>query len=423
MWMPLLLHGSAALACPSLPHADVVALRLDTALARVSDCHPDVRAARSSLAAATADVRTAAQRPNPQLTLGAGAVGHDLGGGSFWNKTFDHQLRVDQLLERGDKPALRQAVAQWLQRASRADSADAMRQAKVGVAAAYFDLAAALNKQRALTVAVALNEESQRALERRAQAGDAAPLDATRFSLDATRAQADLSQASADVRAMRVQLARLLGVDDQVDALTPVPDDTDPAMPAEDLTNAIDRRPDVVAAQARVSAAEQALALASAQRKRDVGMGVELSHYPVSSTNTAGTGNTVSLSVSVPLFVQHAYEGEISRAQADLNTAQELLRRVRLTAQADVARIRIEWQAAATRYRIVTEQLVPSAERVAAGAELAYRRGATGVLDVLDARRSLRAALIERITAQADRSRSAAQLQLTLESLESPIAP
>jgi len=419
----MLLHGGVALACAPLPQADLVALRLDTALARVADCHPDVRTASASVAAATADVRTAAQRPNPLLTLGAGNLSHDLGSGSLWNKTFDHQVRVDQLLERGDKPALRQAVAQWQQRATRADAADALRQAKLAVAGAYFDLAAALSRRRELAAAVALNEESQRALERRAQAGDAAPLDATRFGLDATRGQADLSQAAADVRTMRVQLARLIGVDDQVDALTPLPDYTAPTLSLDDLADAIERRPDVVAARLRVSAAEQALALASAQRTRDIGMGVGLSHYPVSPTNMSGTGNTVSLSVSMPLFVQHAYEGEIARAQADLGTAQEQLRRVRTAAQAELTRIRIDWQAATARYRLVNEQLVPSAERIAAGAELAYRRGASGVLDVLDARRSLRAALLERVTAQADRDRSAAQLQLMLESLEAPATP
>ena len=69
----------AAAPCPDLPAADAAGLVLATALDRVADCHPDVRAARSAWAGAAADVQVAGQLPNPQLTLGAGSVGSPLG--------------------------------------------------------------------------------------------------------------------------------------------------------------------------------------------------------------------------------------------------------------------------------------------------------------------------------------------------------
>jgi outer membrane protein, heavy metal efflux system len=420
----LTLPGATALACPPLPRESAAVLPLALVLARVPTCHPDVRAAETAAGIASADVRTAGQGPNPQLTLGAASLsGNGVGSGSLWNKTFDHQLRIDQLVERGDKPALRRAGAQALERASRADLAEARRLARVAATRAYFDLAAALARQKEMTVSIALNEESERALERRARAGDAAPLDATRFNLDATRVQADLKQTMADIRGLRLQLAGMIGAEDQADTLAPAPIFADVAALTADLSQAVDQRADVVAAQARVAAAEQARALALSQRTRDIGVGVQLSRYPASPTNTAGTGNTVSVSISVPLFVRHAYDGEIARAEADLRAAEELLRRVRLAAQTDLARARSDWEAADARYRIIVEQLVPAAERVAAGAELAYRRGASGVLDVLDARRSLRAAQVERVNVQAERAKAAAQLEAASQPLDSSVSP
>jgi cobalt-zinc-cadmium efflux system outer membrane protein len=169
--------------------------------------------------------------------------------------------------------------------------------------------------------------------------------------------------------------------------------------------------PSVVAAQARLQAAERARELARAQTTRDVSVGVQLDRYPVTPTNTSGTGNTVSLFASVPLLVNHAYQGEIARAEADVDTAAEALRRVRVEAADEATRAQAQWQGALARRRLVMEELLPAAERVAAGAELAFNRGASGVLEVLDARRALRAAQIERINAEAELAQAAAALQ------------
>ena len=127
--------------------------------------------------------------------------------------------------------------------------------------------------------------------------------------------------------------------------------------------------------------------------------------------------------VSERLFTRHAFEGEAARAQADLATAQEALRRAREMALGDLARTQSQTQSARERQRLVAEQLEPAAERVAAGAELAYRHGASSALDLLDARRSLRAVRIERVNADADAAKAQAESQAartTFEGLKSP---
>jgi cobalt-zinc-cadmium efflux system outer membrane protein len=409
----LLCAGSSAFACPDLSRDAAARLTVAAVLDRVALCHPDVRAADQALAAAAADLITAGQGQNPQLTVGAGSVDHNnVGNGSIWRKTFDHEVRIDQLIERGGKPALRRAAAEAVLDAVRADRAEALRQARLSAQRMFLDLAAATARRTETTATVRLNAESLANIERRVKAGDAAALDATRFGLDAIRVQADLEQTDADTRALRLQLATAIGAEAVADAIAPALPMPAPVLAAPTVdAGVIERRPDVLAARRRVAGAEQAYQLAQAQRTRDVTVGVQYDHYPTSLANSNGNGNTVSLSVSVPLFLRHGYGGEIARAEADLRAAQEVLRKVQLAADMDLARARSQWAAASARYRLAAEQLAPAAEKVAAGAELAYRRGASPILDVLDARRSLRAAHIERINAEAELAKATAELE------------
>jgi len=393
-----------AQACVDLAPADAAALSLTQALARVADCHPEARAARAALSIAAADVLVAGQAPNPQLTVGAGSVGNALGSGSPWRKTFDHSVRLDQLFERAGKPLLRRSAAEASRSAVRADLADTWRRATSAVARAHQDLWAAQGRRAQLEAAAGLSAESLRLLDQRVRAGDAPALDATRFRLDDARLQADLRQSGADSQELQRQLALLIGASALADRLQAQAADLSMPVPVDAVATsvAVEGRADVAAARARLSAAAQLRDLAAAARTRDLSVGLQLDHWPTGPGNGSGTGNTVSLSLSVPLFVHHAYEGELARAEADLAAAQEALRRVRDNAAAELARTEGQARAAQDRRRLVVEQLEPAAERVAAGAELAYRRGASTALELLDARRSLRSVRLERVNADAE---------------------
>ncbi len=400
--------AAPAWGCADLAEVDAAALTLAQAQARVGDCHPEVRAMRAALAGAVADVRVAGQLPNPQLTLGAGSISRSLGSGPLWNKTFDHSARIDQLFERGGKPALRRAGAQAARDAALADLADARRRALSAVAHAHVDLWAGQGRHAHLVEAAALSADSLRLLDQRVRAGDAPALDASRFRLDDARLRADLRQAEADTQDLRRQLALLIGASPVAARLQPVAPDLSEDAPAVPAAPSIDRRPDVVAAAARVQAAERARDLAAAASTRDVSAGFQFNRYPTSENNGNGIGNTVSISVTVPLFVHHANEGELARAEADLTATREALRRVRDAADAERARADAMAAAAQERRRLVVEQLEPAAAKVAAGAELAYRRGASSALELLDARRSLRSVRQERLAADAELAKALA---------------
>lgn len=419
----LLVLAHPAWACQPLTAEAAATLSLPQALARVPDCHPDLRAARLAVDAAAADIRTAGQRPNPQLGIGANSVGRSLGSGNLWNKTFDHQVRVDQLIERGNKRGLRTVGAEALRDAARADAEDAARLARLAVARAHADLLATLARRDALRAFGQLSAESLRLLDLRVRAGDAPPLDATRLRLDDSRLQGDLRQADADTAAQRLQLAQLIGALPVAEALVPVADAAAADAPAQAVTTTAPRA-DVAAAAARLRAAEAARDLARAQRTRDISVGLQFDRYPATAANPSGNGNTVSVGISLPLFVHHAYDGEIARAEADVLQAGAALDRVRAAAEADAARARAQLDAAQQRRMLARDSLLPAAQKLAAGAELAYQRGGLGALDLVEARRGLRAAQLERLAADADQARALADWEAATAPADlPPVAP
>ena len=71
--------------------------------------------------------------------------------------------------------------------------------------------------------------------------------------------------------------------------------------------------------------------------------------------------------------------------------------------------------AARDRLQRLESGLLADATRVAAAAELAYGKGALGLMDLLDARRTLRQVQIDAVTARADYAKARADWQIVAE--------
>ena len=389
-------------ATPALPLTPAWALR------RMEDCNRDLQAAQRAVTASLADLRTAGQAPNPTLTVGAGSISPSagIGAGPLWRKTLDSSLRYEQLVERGGKPALRRRAAEQLSAAARQDVAEIRRQQSLAVLQALVDVASADARSTLLADISTLYDESQRANERRTARGDLAPIDAQRQAIEATRAQGDLAQARADALRARLALAGLLALEPAAATLQVDPAVLDALLPAQAADDA-GQRPDVAAARLRAEAARAARELARAQARPDVTVGLQLDHWPTSAANPVGTGNTVSVTFSVPLLLRHSFDGELARAVSDSDAADEALARLLATAQAERARMDNDLLAARARQQLLQTQLAPQAEQVARAAELGYAKGALNLLDVLDARRVLRQTRLDLLAARADAARAA----------------
>ena len=392
-----LAQGNPELGALTLAHAENLLARNNR----------EIALARRALEQSQAAVVTAGQRPNPQLSLALQNINPNrgIGAGGLRAKTVDSVVRIDQLIERGDKPRLRVETAQGFEAAAGEDVSEVARQQLLALRSAYFDLLAAQEKAASSAEAARLFGRTVDAAQLRLKAGDLAAADVARIRVDALRAQNDARAAAAELARVRVAVSYLLGVEGDVAAMravSPWPK-VRSASPLQATEDEIEARADVRAARARVEAADKARALAQSLRTRDVSVGAQGEHWPNQADgNNQGTGNSFGVALSIPLFMRHRYEGEVARAQADWYVARDVLEQVRAQARAEVQRAAGELAAARERLVRFEGELLAEAARTATAAEFAFRNGAIGVMDLLDARRVLNSIQSDAANARAD---------------------
>jgi cobalt-zinc-cadmium efflux system outer membrane protein len=374
----------------------------------------ELQAARRAVEAAEAVTLSAGQRPNPNLSLSTVNISPNrgIGSGTLRDKTVDSTIRLDQLIERGDKRELRVSTAKKLETASGEDLADVLRQQRLALRGSYYDLLLAQDRVAISADTAELFSRSLQAADLRLQAGDIASSDVARIRVDALRAQNDARAAEADRRRSQLALAYMIGAEQHADLLRAT--DAWPApqpVAAAELDELIERRPDVRAARSRIEAASAARELARSLRTRDVSVGVQFEHFPDPLGNAA---NSYGVALSVPLFARYYYEGEIAQAESAYNSATDNLERARAVARSEIARALSDVTAAAERLKRYQDNLLAEAKKSADSAEFAYKNGAIGVMDLLDARRTLRAIQLDAASAQADYAKSLAAWQSAL---------
>jgi len=393
--------------------ADLDHLTLEMADQLFREHSRELLAAKRAVESAEADKVIAAQRPNPTLSAAVSSLSASnwSAGSTFQNKPIDTGIQLSQLIERGNKRQLRTEAAQNSLAATRSDQQDVLRQQTLAMRDAFYDLSLAQERARVSEETLGLFRRSVDAAELRLRSGDIAASDLSRLKVDALRAENDVRQARADREKAQLVLAYFLGLEASAARIR-----TDGEWPAvtsilqsKSVEDAIDARSDVRAARERFEAAKKSRDLARAARTRDVTVGVQYDHFPTQVTN-----NTFGVSVSVPLFVFYQFDGEIKKAEVAVNSAEEDLQRIRALARADIARSRADLESAQERVQRYTGSLLKEAQKAADAAEYAYKRGAVGVTDLLDARRTLYATRLDAAAAQADYAKALAAWQAAI---------
>jgi cobalt-zinc-cadmium efflux system outer membrane protein len=379
--------------------------------------------ARRAVDAAGAQRVIAAARPNPTLSLNSSSISSNpgTGAGPLNQKRIDTVLRIDQPFERGNKRELRMDAAEGLERAARGDSLDVLRTQLAQLRGAYFDLKQAEEKVAVLGETAQLFASTLSAAQLRLKAGDLAAADVAKVQVDYERAQNDARSAQAELARARFALAYQIGEERAAEDLRasdpwPATQRADPAVVEQALARAYETRPDVLAAKARVAAAEKLRDLAKSQQTRDITVGAQYERYP-----GAIPTDSIGLGISLPLFTGYDFSGDIQRAEVDRYSALDALDRARALAGNDIRRAASDLTAAAERLERYDSTLLDAATRTAKAVEFAFQRGATSVLEVLDARRTLRAVRLEALAARTDYAKALAAWrasQSTAEDLE-----
>ncbi|MBX9958684.1 MAG: TolC family protein [Burkholderiaceae bacterium] len=385
------------------------ALSLQQVLQAAQD-NLDVALSRRNLAGAQADIVSADRAPLPVLSAGVSQIDLRNGNGSgrvLQDRTYDKSLGLDWTWERGNKREMRTLTAQRSADAARAELDATIVQQRVAALAAFYELLAAQERLETSTQLDGDAAELARIAARRLQAGDLSAQETARTEIEAQRARAERRQAELERQRTALELWQItaLATPQQLRARADWPAPA-PGIASVDLDALVEERADVRAARARVEAAQAALETSTALKKSDITWGVSYNHYPGTSTAL------MELRMQMPLQWGYAYQGEIGRASAQLGQAQDALERTRRQARQELERLQHEVLGTAERATVFDAEILPRARRVAEGAELAYRKGALSLTDLLDARRTLRVTALDAVAARKEHAQALGAWQL-----------
>ncbi len=181
----------------------------------------ELHLAQEAAVGAAADVKTAGQMPNPDVSLNLASISpwSGYGAGGWKDKKMDNVLRLEQLIERGGKRELRVKGAEARLDAARFEFDDAARQQLGVLRYAYYNLRLAQEKLTLARETAALYGKSADAGKLRQKAGDIAPVDLTRLQIDQARAETEARQAQSDLEQAQLALAYLTGQEAQAGQL------------------------------------------------------------------------------------------------------------------------------------------------------------------------------------------------------------
>ncbi len=358
----------------------------------------DLIAAQYNIDQSRADAIIAAAIPNPTLgvqiselsnrpNMGSNASGcnHDASVSCGPAEYFS----FSQLIEVAGKRGLRMQSSGFATQAAESDFRDAVRIFSNMVRDAYYDLLLAQKNRWLAQEIVDHYQTISKANQLRMNSGDIAESDFLRVKMEAMRAQSDLDSAQTAVEQAQAGLAVILrwpdnGLHFEAREQWPGIKDIGQNQTKDELMNkALQQRPDLLADKQRAAQAEKELELARRLKYPDVTVNAGYARDP---SNNALNSFFVGVSVPVPLFYQ--YQGESDKAAVALNRNQLAVEQTELGIRNDVANALAIWNSSDKIVQRFQAGLLDDALSVRNSAELAYSKGATGVLDFIEAQRS-----------------------------------
>jgi outer membrane protein, heavy metal efflux system len=349
---------------------------------------PAIRATRTQIEQSQAQEVTAHFRPNPVLSWDTQFI-PIFNPSQFSTETLNQlqqfDIGVGYLWERGGKRNARYRAARDQTSVVRAQVGDAERGLTFNVAQQFINALLARSTLQFAQDDLKSFQDTVRISEERYRAGDISEADLLKIKLQTLQFQTDVSSA-------RVAYVQALGSLRQLVGYDALPADVQLAgdLEYQPLTSNLDdlqaaalrQRPDLVAAQKGVTAAQSQVTLAKADAKQDLDTTVNYSHVSGSSST--------SLFFSIPLPIFNRNQGEIARTRSALTQAQLTNDAATQIVMTDV---RNGYEAAKSNEQVVqlyVSGYLKQAQDSRDISDYAYRKGAASLLDLLDAERSYR---------------------------------
>ncbi len=398
----LLLAASADAQSPTLVTLDQA---IDLALAH----NHSLKASRTLILQNQAQEITANLRPNPTLNFDSQFLpvfSPSNFSGDNLSEVQQFDLGVGYLFERGRKRQHRLQAAVDQTNVTKATVADDERSLTFNVAQQFVTVLLAESTLRFAELDLKSFQNTVDISETQYKSGYISEGDYLKIKLQLLQFQTDVSSAKlARVQGL-VALRLLLGYD-AVPANYDVMGDLSfqqVTATVDDLeVRALQERPDYRAAVLGVTAAQSQIALAKANAKQDVNTTIDYTH-------TAGE-NSASFFLNFGMAFFDRNQGEIARTKYALLQAQESQASTSDTVLSDVSTAYEGLRSNEEIVQLYTSGYLKEAQDSRDISEYAYKRGATSLLDFLDAERSNRATQLAYRQALADYMTALEQLK------------
>jgi cobalt-zinc-cadmium efflux system outer membrane protein len=356
---------------------------------------PSLELARAQWTTARAAQQTAAQRPNPSLTLTPGYDFTKQAGVSPWMPA----VNLDLPLTMGNKRARQQEIARFDAEAARLAVFTAAWQMRSDLRKALADASSSTRRGEVLRRQAEVQQRLLQLLEQRFNVGAAAAADVSTSRSAWLRAEAAAADAASQAATARTRVAAALGIPvAALDGVALPPPSSAPVLSGGELAaarrQALQSRADVLAALAKYESAQAALELELAKRIPDVHLGPGYQYdqglnkwslgitfeLPVFNQNQGPIAEAVARrgeAVAQFNVIQNQAIAAIDTAIAELTAASAQLQHARelqseVRKQAAFAQQRLE-QGSADQVEVQSAQLdVATAESTLVDAENAY---------------------------------------------------
>lgn len=385
------------LAAPSLAFAQGPVLTLDNALQSAQANNPELAAARWGIEIAEGDRRQAGVLPNPEL----GWEMEDTRNGSQTTT-----VSVSQMFELGGKRGARLGVAGQDAQLAGLELERQRNALRAEVIGAY---QAAVQAQEGLQLArqsLDLSERALRVVQGRVKAGSASPVEATRAQVQLSEVRLELGRAEQALTVTYQQLAAATGAPTATFSRVDSVGSEDPDLPSRtQLMQRLEQTPDMRLARVQIDQRDAALDLARTQRIPDLTVSVG-SQYSETERERV---NVVGVSLPIPLFDRN--QGNVLAAARRADQARDQRNGAELRLRSEVIQALAQWRTAAQEVEDFDRSILPSAQQAVDAATRGFERGKFAFLDVLDAQRTLVAARLQYLQAQAQRSEARVRLE------------
>lgn len=370
-------------AAPSGP-----AITLAQALQLAEQHSPALAAVRENIPQAQAQQVTAGIRPNPVLAWDALFVpvfNPSQFTNTYLDNTTEFDASVGYTIERGHKRQARLRAARDITAVVRAQTRDSLRGLDFTVAQVYLSALLAKSSLQFAQQDLASWQNTVQISEARYQAGAISLADLDAIKLQNLSFQTTVSSDQLALQQARTQLQQQIGIgvlptNFQLAGtlqFNPVKGNLDDMKLA-----ALQDRPDLAAARLGVTAAHSQHTLALANGKRNLTTTAQYTH--VAATNNIG----FLFNIEIPVFDRN--QGEIARTAAAATQAQDVEHQTNDLVLSDVATAFAAVQQGSKVVNLYTSGYRQQAKQALDIRQYAYARGASSLLDLLDAERTYR---------------------------------